>query len=158
MGPEVGSWLQDCLQRAQQTLPSHRKPSYRNNETLQCERYCTQTTSQAMECSHNIWKSWKIHKSSIKSPNYLPQQLKIILKQKSKTKKPSLLLTKPPFFSLLCIGTLTEKDTSHHESVLFHVVLKAYPTCHSLIITDHHISLGNLIDIENCTCSTIRRH
>ena len=36
-----------------------------------------------------------------------------------------------------------EKDTPYHESALFHPVLKAYPTCHSWIITAH-ISLGNL--------------
>ena len=42
-------------------------------------------------------------------------------------------------FSLLFIGTLAEKkqDTPHHESVLFHPVLKAYPTEHSWIITAH---------------------
>ena len=34
-------------------------------------------------------------------------------------------------------------DTPHHESVLFHPGLKAYPTCHSWIITAH-ISLGDL--------------
>ena len=36
-----------------------------------------------------------------------------------------------------------EKDTPCHESVLFHPVLKAYPTCHVWIIAAH-ISLGNL--------------
>ena len=41
--------------------------------------------------------------------------------------------------------TLVEKkqDISHHESVLFHPVLKAYPTDHSWIITVY-ISLGDL--------------
>ena len=60
------------------------------------------------------------------------------------SKKP-LLLIKTTLFSLLFIGTLAEKkpDTPHHESVLFHSVLRAYPTGHSWIITAH-ISLGDI--------------
>ena len=53
-----------------------------------------------------------------------------------------------PFFSLLCIGTLAGKDTPCCESVLFHPVLKTYPTCHSWIITAY-ISLGN-VDQQPC--------
>ena len=47
--------------------------------------------------------------------------------------------------SLLLIGTLAEKkqDTPCHESVLFHPILKGYPTWHSWIITAH-ISLSDL--------------
>ena len=119
MGPKMESWLQDFQHRVQQTLPKHRKPSYRKNKTLEHERCCTQTTSQPMEYWHNVWQSWEIYKSS------------------------NLLFIKPPLFSLLCIGTLAEKDTPCHELVLFHPVLKAYPTCHSWIITAH-ISIGNL--------------
>ena len=37
----------------------------------------------------------------------------------------------------------TSSTREHGESVLFHPVLKAYPTCHSWLITAH-ISLGNL--------------
>ena len=36
-----------------------------------------------------------------------------------------------------------KQDTPCHEPVLFYLVLKAYPTCHSWIITAH-ISLGDL--------------
>ena len=38
-----------------------------------------------------------------------------------------MLLIKPPFFSLLFIGTIVERkhDAPCHESVLFHPVLKA---------------------------------
>ena len=36
-----------------------------------------------------------------------------------------------------------EKDTPHNKSVLFHPVLKAYPTNHSCMITAH-ILLGNV--------------
>ena len=36
-----------------------------------------------MECGHNIWKSWKIYKSSSKSFHYSPKyNLKIILPPK----------------------------------------------------------------------------
>ena len=40
---------------------------------------------------------------------------------------------KAPFFSLLFIVTLAEKkqDTPGYQSVLFHLVLKAYPTQYS---------------------------
>ena len=34
MGPKMESCLQDCLHRVQWTLPTHRKPSYRNNRNL----------------------------------------------------------------------------------------------------------------------------
>ena len=74
MGPNVESWLQDCLHRVQKTLPTHRKSSYRENKTLQHHRCCTQATSQAMECIHNVWQSWggegKIYKSSGKYSHY----------------------------------------------------------------------------------------
>ena len=45
--------------------------------------------------------------------------------KKKQTK--NLLLLQPPIFSLLFIGTLAgkEQDEPHHESVLFHPVLKA---------------------------------
>ena len=68
-------------------------------------------------------------------------QIKIIL---TLFQKPSYLRT-PPFFSLLFIGILAEKkqDTPPHKSVLFHPVLKAYPTCHLRIIIAH-ISLDDL--------------
>ena len=44
---------------------------------------------------------------------------------------------------MLCIGTLADKDTPCHVSVLFYPVLKADPTHHSSIITPH-ISPGSL--------------
>ena len=78
-------------------------------------------------------------------------QIKIIIPIQLKK---TLSLTKPPFFSLLFIGILAEKkqDTPCNESVLFHPVLKAYPTCHSWIITAH-ISVDDLnrqLHMFNC--------
>ena len=45
----------------------------------------------------------------------------------------------------MCIITIVNTSTTKEigESVLFHLVLKAYPTCHSWIITVH-VSLGHL--------------
>ena len=48
----------------------------------------------------------------------------------------------PPFQSILHRDPSGKRHTMH-ELVLFHPLLKAYPTCHSLIITAH-ISLGIL--------------
>ena len=71
-------------------------------------------------------------------------QIMIILPVTKQFKKKNLF-TKPPFFSLLFIGTIAEKkqDTSLYESVLFYPVLTAYPTLYSWIITAT-ISLGDL--------------
>ena len=46
---------------------------------------------------------------------------------------------------MICMITITNASTTKEieESILFQPVLKAYPTCHSWIITAH-ISLGHL--------------
>ena len=76
-------------------------------------------------------------------------QIKIILPITILQKK-NWLLTKSTLFSLLIIGTLAEKkqDIPHQESVLFHPVLKAYPTQHSWITTGHIL----LCDLNRKIC------
>ena len=100
---------------------------------MNCQSSCGMLTQHLAELE-NLKIIWQIS-------TLLPWiQIKIIL-----TMQKTMLLIKPPFFSLIFIGTLAERkqDTLHHEPVLFHSVLKAYPTCQSWIITAH-ISLGHL--------------
>ena len=152
MGSKVKSWLQDCPHRVQQTLSTHRKSSYRENNNLQCQRCCTKTASWAMECGHNIWKNWKFLNHLANLPTITLNTTEIILPTTYlKNKKKICYSQKPPFFGLLCIRTLVDKDTPCHESVLSHPVLKAYPTHHSWIITAH-ISVENL-DWQLCMFS-----
>ena len=125
---------------------------------MECSRHYLQIENQATgksrpcnvkdivhELPVDLWnvdtmldRAGKFRNSSHKSPHYSP---KYNLGNITYTK--TMLLIKPPFFSLLCIGTLAEKDTLCCEPVLFHPFLKAYPTHHSWIITAH-ISVGNL--------------
>ena len=58
-------------------------------------------------------------------------QIKILLPTtKQFQEKSPVTPKKPPFFGLLFIGALAEKkqDIPYHKSMLFHPVLKTYPT------------------------------
>ena len=101
MGFGMESWIQDCPHWAWQTLAPYRKSGHRKDPIIQCQRYCTQTTSQAMEHGHSIWQSY--------SQPYIQHHTSL---------------------SLFHIGMLTEtkQEKPQHKSVLFHLVLKAYPT------------------------------
>ena len=67
-GPQVETWILDCLYWAQWTLPTHWKSGHRENKVMQHQGYSTWTTS-------GILKHWHtIHQSQLTSHH--PQQLK----------------------------------------------------------------------------------
>ena len=136
------SWLQDCLHRAQQTLPSYRKPSYRETRPFNVKDVVHKLSVKLWNVE-TFGKAGKFinHPANLNLPIVPPKNNLIIL---IKTKRALLLIKNTPFQSTLHRDLSRKKqDAPHHESVLFHPVLKDYPTHNSWIITTQ-ISLGNL--------------
>ena len=50
MGPQMETWIQNCLHRVQWTFHPHREPGHRKNTILQCHRHHPRTPSRVLEC------------------------------------------------------------------------------------------------------------
>ena len=133
MGFEMESWIQDCPYRVWWTLPPYQKSGYRKDLIMWCQRYCTWTTSQAMDHWHSIWQSKKIHKSSCKSPTtplstiQLSQQKNLIL---------TLLLTTTPFSQ-----SIPHRNTDKNKT--------GQTTVHICIISPTSMGIPNMTVMDN---------
>ena len=129
MGPKLESWLQDGPQRMQQTLPPHKKPGYRKMRHHNVKDFVYKPPVDLWNVNMMFDTAGKFINHPANLPHYPP---KYILKYK----KP-LLLTKPPFFSLLCTGTLVEKGTPCYGVCTFPSSSKGLPY---IPLIDHHSS------------------
>ena len=134
MGFKMETQMHDCLYLVQQMLPAYRKSSYGKNKIMQCKGHNLWATHWILEHWHSVWQSWEICKSSHQSTNHQDEQLNNLHLQCTYL-----------FYSIFLLGMLISAsfEQESQESILFHPVPKANPTCHSWIITAH-ISLGDL--------------
>ena len=77
MGPQMETWIQDCLYWACWTLPGHQKSGHRKDEVIQPQGHSTWTTSRVLKHWHTIQQSRKIHQPPCTLANHHTEQLKM---------------------------------------------------------------------------------
>ena len=65
MGFEVETQIPDCSYWVQWTLHPHRKPSHKQNMTMQHHGYHSWTSHWVLQCWHPVWQSQSLYQSSI---------------------------------------------------------------------------------------------
>ena len=140
MGPQVETQRQNCPNWVWWTFSAYWKPGHRKSMILQHIGYSTWTPSGILEHRYPISQSWKIYqppcKSTYQKSHWLTDNISYTTLK--------IIDTHLNYNILYMITLITTSSTRENgESVLFQPVLKAYPTCHSWLITVH-ISLGHL--------------
>ena len=132
MGSQVETQIQNCLNWAQWTFSTYWKPCHRKSMILQCEGCSTWTSSRILEHRYPVWQSWKIYQPPCKPTHHM---------------SPWLIDTITYTFSTLnnwhssSSYGWSPSSTPHPPENMENQ--KAYPMCHSWLITAH-ISLGHL--------------
>ena len=71
MGPQMETWIQNCLNGAQWALPTHRKPGNWKSMILQHEGCSSQASYRNLEYRYPDGQSWKICQPSCEFTYYI---------------------------------------------------------------------------------------
>ena len=130
MGSQVETWIQNCPNWVQWTFSAYWKPSHRKSTILQCEGCSTWTSSGILEHRYPIWQNWKRYQLPCQSTYHKSHWLTDDISYTYNIVNIFTHLNYSILYMITLINTSSARENG--ELVLFQLVLKVYPTHHSL--------------------------